>query len=145
MANSVCKVLVTESALQAPEQDVDHNAGATVDFSGVVRKLEDGREIEGIDYEAHVKMAEHQLQLIADAAMEEFGLRRVVLYHRIGFVRAGEASLFLRVTAPHRGAAFEASKWMVDELKKKVPIWKRPVFKVEAQRRTLHSEAATSK
>ena len=128
MANSVCDVLVTESALQAPEQDVDLAAGGVVDFSGIVRKLEDGREIEGIEYEAHRPMAEHQLRLIAETAAEKFGLKRVIVHHRIGFVGAGDASLFLRVAASHRGAAFDASKWIVDELKKKVPIWKRPAF-----------------
>jgi molybdopterin synthase catalytic subunit len=128
MANSVYEVLVTESALQKPEENADVTAGAVVDFSGVVRKLEGGREIEGIDYESHTKMAEYQMRLIAEAAVEKFQLKQVVLHHRIGFVRAGEASLFLRVAAPHRAAAFEASKWVVDELKKKVPIWKKPAF-----------------
>ena len=129
MANSVCDVLLTESALQRPDENADVAAGAVVDFSGVVRKLEDGREIEGIDYESHSKMAEHQMRTIADVAVEKFQLKQVVLHHRIGFVAAGEPSLFLRVSAPHRGAAFEASKWIVDELKKKVPIWKKPLFR----------------
>ena len=128
MANSVSQVWLTEAALQAPDEDVDLAAGAMVDFWGVVREMEGAREIEGIDYEAHAAMAEHQMKLIADAAMEKFQLRRVALHHRTGFVRAGEASLFLRVSAGHRGAAFDASKWIVDELKKKVPIWKKPKF-----------------
>ncbi len=129
MANSVCEVLVTESVLRTPELAPDARAGAFVDFFGVVRKLEDTREIEGIEYESHVKMAEHQLRLIAEAAFEKFQLRDVVVHHRIGFVPAGQASLFLRVGAPHRAAAFEGSKWIVDELKQKVPIWKRPAFR----------------
>ena len=135
MANSVSQVLLTDAALRsaaetsaATEEDVDRAAGAIVDFWGVVRELEDGREIEGIDYEVHAAMAEHQMKLIADAAAQEFPLKRVILHHRIGFVPAGEASLFLRVSAGHRGAAFEASEWIVDELKKKVPIWKKPAF-----------------
>jgi molybdopterin synthase catalytic subunit len=128
MANSVCEVLVTESALQTRELVPDTSAGAFVDFFGVVRKLEDGREIEGIEYESHVKMAEHQLRRIAEAAFKKFELREVVVHHRIGFVPAGQASLFLRVGARRRDAAFDASKWIVDELKQKVPIWKRPVF-----------------
>ena len=132
MANIVCKVLVTEAALQNPiEDDVDLSAGAIVDFRGVVRKLEDGREIDGIDYETHRTMAEHQMRRIANGAIEKFGLNEVRLHHRIGFVTAGEASLFLRVRAGHRGAAFEASTWIVDELKRKVPIWKKPKFKVD--------------
>ena len=140
MANSVCEVLVTESALETPERDVDHGAGAVVDFFGVVRQLEDTREIEGIDYEAHVKMAEHQLRLIVEEAVEKFRLKQIVVHHRIGFVRSGEASLFLRVTASHRGDGFEASKWIVDELKKKVPIWKRPQFRSEP----MHEAADTA-
>jgi len=126
MANSVSQVLLTEARLEAPQEDVDLSAGAVVDFWGVVRELEDGREIEGIDYESQKTMAEHQMTIIADAAAENFRLNEVLLHHRTGFVRAGEASLFLRVSAQHRAAAFEASKWIVDELKKKVPIWKRP-------------------
>jgi molybdopterin synthase catalytic subunit len=128
MANSVSQVLLTDARLEAPKEDVDPSAGAVLDFWGVVRKLEDGREIEGIDYEAHHAMAEHQMKLIADAAAEQFQLKRILLHHRIGFVRAGEASLFVRVSAPHRAAAFDAGKWVVDELKKKVPIWKKPAF-----------------
>ena len=150
MANCVCEVLVTEAHLEraaetaaTTEEDVDVSAGAIVDFWGVVRQLEDGREIEGIDYESQRAMAEHQLRLIANAAVEKFGLKRVIVHHRIGFVRAGEASLFLRVAASHRGAAFEASKWIVDELKKKVPIWKRPRFLSRTKLQAAHRAAAT--
>ena len=128
MANSVSEVLLTKGRLEAPKEDVDLSAGAIVDFWGVVREMEDGREIEGIGYEAHEAMAEHQMRLIAEAAVEKFQLKRVMLHHRTGFVRAGEPSLFLRVRAQHRGAAFDASKWIVDELKRKVPIWKKPRF-----------------
>jgi len=135
MANWVCEVLLTESALDgaahraAATADVDLSAGAVVDFWGVVRELEDGREIEGIDYEAHPAMAKHQLEQIASAATEKFQLKKVVVHHRIGFVRAGAASLFVQVASSHRAAAFEASKWIVDELKTRVPIWKRSRFK----------------
>ena len=73
-------------------------------------------------------MAQHQMEMIAEAARTEFGLEEVILQHRIGFVAAGEASLFLRVASAHREAAFQASSWIVTELKKKVPIWKRPLF-----------------
>ena len=100
--------------------------GALVDFWGVVRKLEDGREIEGIKYEAHREMAEHQLRRIAEQAAENFGLRVVLIHHRIGFIAVGAPSLFLRVTSLHREEAFRASQWIVNELKKKVPIWKKP-------------------
>ncbi len=135
MANPVCEVLLTAGQLSAPESQVDPASGAAVDFRGIVRGSEDASEIEGIDYEAHPEMAEHQLTQIARQAVIQFGLRSVVIHHRIGFVAVGEASLFVRVCAKHREATFQASQWIVDELKKKVPIWKRPKFKVADERR----------
>jgi molybdopterin synthase catalytic subunit len=125
MANSVCEIFLTEAPLKAPKRNAT-DVGALVDFWGVVRKLEDGREIEGIEYEAHREMAEHQLRRIAEQAAGNFGLRVVLIHHRIGFIAVGEPSLFLRVTSLHREEAFRASQWIVDELKKKVPIWKKP-------------------
>ena len=149
MANSVCEVLLTEACLEAPARDVDLTAGAVVDFWGAVRGLEDGRQIEGIEYEAHRAMAEHQLGLVAEAAVKKFRLEQVIVHHRIGFVGTGEASLFLRVGAEHRSAGFEASQWIVDELKRRVPIWKRPKFKIdnrpviEAEHRQMHTGVAS--
>ena len=102
--------------------------GASLDFWGVVRALEDDREISGIEYDAHETMAQHQMEMIAQAARAEFDLAGLILQHRIGLVAAGEASLFLRVASAHRGAAYAASAWIVAELKQKVPIWKRPLF-----------------
>jgi molybdopterin synthase catalytic subunit len=145
MANPVCEVLVTEARLEAPENRADSAAGAAVAFWGIVRSSEGGREIEGIDYEAHREMAEHQLRQIAKQAGIEFGLRSVIIHHRIGFVAVGEASLFMRVASPHREEAFHASKWIVDELKKRVPIWKRPKSKVQNLRRVPRRERATIK
>ena len=72
MANPVCKVLVTENQLSAPENHVDFAAGAQVDFWGIVRASENGCEIKGIEYEAHREMAEHQLRQIAEQAAEKF-------------------------------------------------------------------------
>ncbi len=143
MANFVCEVLLTEAPLEAPPQNHRCDAGATVDFWGVVRRLEDGREIEGIDYEAHREMAEHQLRQIAEQAAEKFQLKRVIVHHRIGFIAVGEPSLFVRVASPHRSEGFRASQWIVNELKRKVPIWKRPRFKMEKQHHAAHRAAAT--
>ena len=143
MANPVCEVLVTEARLNAPENQMDCAAGAIIDFWGVVRGSEHGLEIQGIDYEAHRKMAEHQLRQIAERAVTELGLRSVIIHHRVGFVAAGEPSLFLRVCSGHREAAFQASRWIVEKLKKKVTIWKRPRFGTESQRHAPHSKAAT--
>ena len=131
MAISVCEVSLTESALDLPEREDDPGAGAVVVFWGAVRSKEEDREITGIDYEAHREMAEHQMRRVAEDAAAKFGLREVVLRHRVGFVAAGEPSVVVRVTSGHRGEAFAASQWIMDELKRVVPIWKRPVFKKE--------------
>ena len=128
MATWHSEILITTSPLQSRPNRWNGAAGASVDFWGVVRTLEDGREISAIEYEAHQTMAQRQMELIAEAARTEFGLEDVTLLHRIGFVAAGEPSLFLRVASAHRDAAFRASSWIVTELKKKVPIWKRPLF-----------------
>ena len=141
MANVVCEISVTQVPLAAPRSDIA-GTGAVVDFWGVVRPIEDGREIEGIDYETHHEMAEHQLERIAEQAAELFGLKLVIIHHRIGFIAVGEASLFLRVASPHRSEGFRASQWIVDELKKKVPIWKRPRFKLTSHRHGSRNEAA---
>src|SRR5438105_9244169 len=126
MANPVCEVLVTDAQLNAPENRVDPAAGARIDFQGIVRGSEDGREIEGIDYEAHWKMAEHQLREIAEQAIIQFDLRSVIVHHRIGFVAVGEPSLFMRVFRGHRQAAFQASRSIVNELTTNVPKRNRP-------------------
>jgi molybdopterin synthase catalytic subunit len=129
MANSVCEVSLTESALVLPETNDDPQAGAVVVFWGAVRATEEGREITGIEYEAHSAMAEHQMQLVAENAAKKFDVREIFLRHRIGFVPAAEPSVVVRVASGHRGAAFAASQWIMDELKRVVPIWKHPVFK----------------
>jgi molybdopterin synthase catalytic subunit len=136
MAISIWEASITNDPLEFPGQMADPNSGAAVDFWGTVRETEDGREIAGINYEAHQTMAQHQMNLLAKKATADFSLTHLVLRHRVGFVRAGEASLFLRVTSRHRAAAFAASQWLIDELKQKVPIWKRPVFK-EAERNEI--------
>lgn len=124
MANCDCDVALVVGALDVAAAENISGAGAIVHFFGDVRPLENGRRIDGIEYEAHQEMAEHQLRKIAEEAADRFGLLAIRLHHRIGFVAVGETSLLLRVAAAHRAAAFEASRWMVDELKKRVPIWK---------------------
>jgi molybdopterin synthase catalytic subunit len=143
MANFVCEVLVTEAPLDAPAQNQDADAGAIVDFAGVVRRLENGCEIEGIEYEAHREMAEHQLRQIAEQAVEKFRVQLVIIHHRIGFIAVGKPSLFMRVAGLHRNEAFRASRWIVNELKKKVPIWKKPRFMTDKQPDAAHRAAAT--
>ena len=130
MANCDCEVALMSGPLGLTSPENTSSAGATVEFFGNVRPLENGEQIDGIEYEAHREMAEHQLRKIAHEAAERFDLLAIRLHHGVGFVAVGETSLFLRVASAHRGAAFEASRWIVDELKKRVPIWKSVRFRV---------------
>jgi len=105
MANVVCEVLVSETSLDTPPKTHRGDAGAINDFWGVVRRLEDGREIDGIQYEAHREMAEHQLRQIAGQAAEKFPLQLVIIHHRVGFSPLGNHRFFcewqLRTAAKH--------------------------------------------
>ena len=100
--------------------------GAAVTFHGVVRGAEDGEIITAIDYEANEEMALHQFGLIFDAVEECWPVEKVRLAHRLGVVPVNEPSLRVEVIAPHRAEAFEACQFLIDEMKKKVPIWKQP-------------------
>jgi molybdopterin synthase catalytic subunit len=128
MTALVCEVLLTEKALVSPDEIAGEETGAIVDFWGVVRRTEEQAEISGIEYEAHQVMAEHQLRVIAEEGADRFDLTQIVVHHRVGFVPVGEASLLVRVASRHRAAAFRAAQWLVDELKKRAPIWKHPQF-----------------
>lgn len=126
MANEFCEILIVDTPLELAPATLSSSAGAVVDFLGVVRGLENDENIAGIFYEAHREMALHQLHKIAKAAHEKFGFTNLTLHHRIGFVPVAEPSLFVRVTAKHRGPAFEACQWIIEQLKLLVPIWKQP-------------------
>lgn len=99
--------------------------GAVVCFLGVVRGMEEGRPISGLEYEAFQPMAERQFHLLLDKAEGRWPLESVRLTHRLGFVAAGEASLWIEVIAPHREEAFAAAQFIVAEMKRVVPIWKK--------------------
>jgi molybdopterin synthase catalytic subunit len=127
-----CDIRVSSEPVNAAGLNFSQTEGAVVDFFGVVRAIEDNRAIEGIEYEAFQPMAARQLLVIAEEAKSRCNLRLVVIYHRIGFVPVGEASLFVRVSARHRHAAFAGISQIVEQLKIAVPIWKHPVY-VRAQ------------
>jgi molybdopterin synthase catalytic subunit len=123
-----CHIKVSGEPIEAADLNFSQTEGAVVDFFGVVRAIEGDHLIEGIEYEAFQPMAERQLRVIAEGAKSRHSLRSVAIYHRIGFVRAGEASLFVRVSARHRHAAFEGCSQIIEQLKISVPIWKHPVY-----------------
>lgn len=101
--------------------------GAVVCFTGVVRESEAGQKIAAIEYEAFQRMAEHQFELLFDQMQQRWPIESVRLVHRTGVVAVNEPSLWVEVVAPHRGVAFEACRWLIDEMKRVVPIWKKPV------------------
>lgn len=105
---------------------MSNGMGAVVTFRGIVRGEEDGASITAINYEAHEKMALHQFGLIFDTIEENWPVERVRLIHRLGVVPVNEPSLQVEVIAPHRAEAFETCQFLIDEMKEKVPIWKRP-------------------
>jgi molybdopterin synthase catalytic subunit len=132
MAILIWDFALTQAALALPPHPASADAGAVVDFLGIVRGIEDNAAIVGIEYEWHPQMAQSQLERIGRETAERFPLLPgCLLHHRVGFVPVGKASLFARVAAPHRAEAVRAVEWLVDELKKRVPIWKQPRFKVD--------------
>ncbi len=101
--------------------------GAVVRFLGVVRGTEDSAPIRAIDYEAFQSMAEHQFGLLFDQLEKRWPIQSVRVVHRIGAVKVGEPSLWVEVTAAHRQEAFAAAQFLIDEMKRVVPIWKKPI------------------
>ena len=102
--------------------------GAAVIFDGVVRDNTRGRRTLYLDYEAYEAMALKQMEALAVEARARFGVRAVSIIHRLGRLEIGETSVLIVVASAHRAAAFEACRWMIDTLKKTVPIWKKEYF-----------------
>ena len=127
MSNPLCEIVLTDQPLHPPAPTFSAEAGGVVDFWGVVRGAEGAAPIAAIRYEAFPEMAKHQLERLARHALDRFAVLAVLLHHRTGAVPVAEPSLFLRVSAKHRGPAFEAAQWIVAELKVAVPIWKHPL------------------
>jgi molybdopterin synthase catalytic subunit len=115
---------IDEQAL-SQGRTMSRGMGAAVCFLGVVRGTEEERPILALDYEAFKPMAEHQFQLLFDQAEKRWLLESVRLVHRLGRVPAGETSLWIEVVAPHREEAFAACQFIVSEMKRVVPIWKK--------------------
>ena len=102
--------------------------GAVVLFDGIVRNNTRGRQTMYLVYEAYEAMALKQMRGLIEEAKTKFPIRDVVLVHRLGKLEIGETSVLIAVASAHRGAAFEACRWLIDTLKKTVPIWKKEHF-----------------
>lgn len=102
--------------------------GAVCVFDGIVRDNTRGRATLHLDYEAYEEMALKQMHALRDDAIERFGVREIAIVHRLGRLFVGETSVLIAVFSAHRGAAFDACRYVIDTLKKTVPIWKREQF-----------------
>lgn len=103
---------------------MDEHSGASVEFLGVVRRMENGAPIEYLEYEAYVPMAEALLDRLIQQAREQFGLSKVYFRHRLGAIRVGEIAVIIGVHAPHRAEAFAGCQFLLEALKRDIPIWK---------------------
>jgi molybdopterin synthase catalytic subunit len=117
---------INESALLSKRQ-MSRGMGAAVYFLGVVRDTENEASIRALEYEAFERMAERQFHLLLDEMEKRWPIESVRIVHRIGEVKVNEPSLWVEVIAPHRGEAFAACQWLIDEMKRVVPIWKKPL------------------
>ena len=106
-------------------QVASNDAGAVVLFLGTTREFTKGRQTASLDYECYPQMAEAKLAELETQAREKWPLVHVSIVHRLGRLELGEASIAIAVSSPHRQAAFEAGKWLIDTIKEDVPIWKQ--------------------
>ncbi len=120
----------TEFAISAvrlenlPGLAVGYESGAVVTFWGRVRDRNEGRNVTGLEYSAYEELAVKEGRRIVEEAAAKFGLDGVRAVHRVGSLNLGDAAVVVEVAAGHRGEAFEACRWIIDEIKSRVPIWK---------------------
>jgi molybdopterin synthase catalytic subunit len=110
-------------------ESIEHDRhGAIVLFVGTVRDLNEGRPVVGIQYEAYREMAARVLEQIVGEAEQAAGSCQIAAVHRVGRLEVGEASVAIAVSTPHRAAAFTASRYIIEEIKKRLPIWKQEMY-----------------
>ena len=124
-AKIVREVIDTQGTVACLKRGED---GAALVFEGVVRNQTHGRKTLYLDYEAYEEMALEQMEVLAAQALQQFQVRDVAIVHRLGRLEIGETSVLIVVASAHRAAAFEACRWLIDTLKRTVPIWKKERF-----------------
>ena len=102
--------------------------GATALFTGSVREINDGRGVTGIDYDAYESMAAEELARIVGETCDKFETADVVAEHRVGLLALGEVSVAIAVGHAHRGPAFDAARHVIEQIKRRVPIWKQELY-----------------
>jgi molybdopterin synthase catalytic subunit len=119
---------------------LDRHAGAFASFEGLVRDHNEGRAVDSLRYEAYVELAEAEGERILAEAAERFDIVRALAIHRIGDLVLGDLAVWVGVSAAHRDAAFAACRWIIDEVKARVPIWKHERY-VDGDAEWLHPQA----
>ncbi len=122
IVNEPIKTLAVLAAIKHPED------GAVTIFDGIVRNQSRGRRTLYLDYSAYEAMALRQMEQLAKQALANFAIHDVRLVHRLGRLQIGESSVYIAVASAHRAAAFDACRWLIDTLKRTVPIWKKEFF-----------------
>ena len=103
-------------------------AGAFICFEGIVRNHNHGKKVRALEYEAHQKLCEKEAQKILKEASKRFDVISIKCFHRIGKLKVGDMAVWVAVTAPHRDAAFKACRYLIDEIKSRLPIWKKEYY-----------------
>jgi molybdopterin synthase catalytic subunit len=120
---------VTELDIAACIAAVRHNSAGGIDvFIGTVRNQTKGKTVLRLEFEAYESMALKEMEKIAEAAKSKWELQHIVIHHRTGVLSVGDVPVVIAVSAAHRAAAFEACRYIIDQLKETVPIWKKEVF-----------------
>lgn len=124
-------MVLTEDPISVPEFFGEKSApecGASVFFVGTVRSRQNGKTVKKLYYECHKSMAEKQIESIIEKIRKSYGVERIRLLHRIGWLEVGDTAIVIEVNSCHRREAFAACQAVLEEVKRKVPIWKKEVY-----------------
>ena len=118
-------LILSNKALENTDPEWSPQYGAVLIFWGVVRKIEKGEEIRGIEYSAYEELAYGLIKNLSLEAIENYGNHNAKITHRLGFVAASEPSVVLRISSPHSKSAYQLSEWYLNKIKNTLPIWKK--------------------
>jgi molybdopterin synthase catalytic subunit len=104
-------------------------AGACASFEGWVRNVNEGESVDALEYETHAAIAASEGEAVIAEARERFGILDAVCVHRVGRLAIGDCAVWVGVSAGHRGAAFDACRYIIDEIKQRLPIWKKEHYR----------------
>lgn len=122
---------VSEEPLRISEAEAfcnDPGGGGIAFFSGIVRNKNNDKEVLRLEYEAYAPMAEKEMRMLAEEVAERWPVLKAAVLHRIGRLQIGDTAVIIAVQTVHRAEAFEACRFLIDNLKERVPIWKREVY-----------------